>query len=293
VLYSPFVVQLTMEFNVADLHTQEEALHSSVEKVLKAVNTANTAKNAVNIEKFEELNHAALMKCNKDTMAKLIENLTKSLISNIVLCKSAAGTIDYVKSELIKVQREQLKSVQETVQTEIKTEMKTWSEIARKNCDNKAPTLKTVKKAVQSAVQDDARSRNFIVHGVPEDYSTCPADLADEVLDKILQHNNHSDIVAAYRIGVKKREDGRPRPIKVTMNSNESVKEALSRANHLKKSLCTTYHSWFVAPDRNREEQATHKKLVAQLKEKISAEPSKYHYIKDGKVLSVVNAYKR
>ena len=79
----------------------------------------------------------------------------------------------------------------------------------------------------------------------------------------------------------------------MTMNSNESVKEALSRANHLKKSLCTTYHSWFVAPDRNREEQATHKKLVAQLKEKISAEPSKYHYIKDGKVLSVVNAYKR
>ena len=29
----------TMEFNVADLHTQEEALHSSVEKVLKAVNS--------------------------------------------------------------------------------------------------------------------------------------------------------------------------------------------------------------------------------------------------------------
>ena len=103
-----------------------------------------------------------------------------------------------------------------------------------------------------------------------------------------MQQNNHSDIVAANRIGVKKREDGRPKPIKVTMNSNESVKVALSRANNLKKSLCTTYHSWFIVPDRNREEQATHQKL-----EKISAEPSKYHYIKDGKVLSVVNAYKR
>ena len=69
-------------------------MRSSVDQVLKGVNNANTAKNAVKIETIEELNHAALMKCNKDTMASLIENLTKSLISNIVLCKSAADTTD-------------------------------------------------------------------------------------------------------------------------------------------------------------------------------------------------------
>ena len=107
------------------------------------------------------------MKCNKDTLANLIENLSKSLISNIDLCKSAAGTIDNVKSELIKVQKEQLKSVQKTVQTEIKTEMESWSGIVNKNCN--ATTLKTMRKAVQPAVQEDARSRNFIIHGVSED----------------------------------------------------------------------------------------------------------------------------
>ena len=175
-----------MEFDRADLHKKEEILRSSVDQVLKAV---NSAKNAVKIENIKELNHAALMKCNKDTLANLIENLSKSLISNIDLCKSAAGTIDNVKSELIKVQKELLQSVQETVQTEIKTEMKTWSDIARKNCDNKAPTLKTVKKAVQSAVQEDARSRNFILYGVHEDYSKFPSDVADELLDEIWQHH--------------------------------------------------------------------------------------------------------
>ena len=273
----------TMDFNIADLHKKEEVLRSSVDQILKAVKIGN----------IKELNHAALMKCNKDTLANLVENLSKSLISNIDLCKSAAGTIDNVKSELIKVQKEQLQSVQETVQTEIKTEMKTWSDIARKNCANNAPTLKTMKKAVQSAVQEDTRSRNFIIHGVPEDYSKYPLDVAEEVLDVIWDYHNHPAIVAANHIGVKKRDDGRSRPIKVTLKSNESVKMALARAQNLKKSKVQCYHSWYIAPDRNREEQAIHHKLVAQLKEQISADPSKYHYIKDGKVLSVVSADKK
>ena len=55
--------------------------------------------------------------------------------------------------------------------TEIKTMMKTWTKIAKTNCNNKAQTLKTAKKAVQSTVQGDARSKNFIIHGIPDDYS--------------------------------------------------------------------------------------------------------------------------
>ena len=226
-------------------------------------------------------------------LADFVENLSKSLISNIDLCKSAAGIIDNVKSELIKVQKEQLKSVQKTVQTEIKTEMESWSGIVKKNCSNNAPTLKTMKKAVQSAVQEDARSRNFIIHGVSEDYSKFPSDVADELLDTIWQGHNHPDIVAANHIGVKKREDGRPRPIKVTLKSNESVKMALARAHNLKKSVTKDYHSWYIAPNRSREDQTAHHKLVAQIKESISADSSKYYYIKDGKVMSVESKDKR
>ena len=44
-----------------------------------------------------------------------------------------------------------------------------------------------------------------------------------------------------------------------------------------------------IAPDRDREERLEHKKLVlvAELKQMIAAEPTKYHYIRAGKVLSI------
>jgi hypothetical protein len=62
------------------------------------------------------------MKINKDTLANFVENISKLLIGNIDLCKSAAGTVDQSKSEqlasqnqLIHLQREQLSFVQKTV----------------------------------------------------------------------------------------------------------------------------------------------------------------------------------
>jgi len=218
-----------MEFNVADLHRKEKDLRSAMDEVLNAV---NSAKNASNTSSIEKLNHSGIMKLNKDTLANLVEKLSKLLPSNIELCKSAAGTLDSVKTELIEVQREQLNSVKNTVQTE----MQSWSDIVKKNCTSNAPSLKKMKKVVESAVQDDARSRNFIIHGVPEDHCDHQYDVADEVLDEIWLHHTHPEIVAANLIGVRKQENGRPRPIKVTLISKEAVKMALARAQNLKKS---------------------------------------------------------
>ena len=259
-------------------------MRSSVDEILNAVNNVKL-KNAASIQSVEKLTHAALMKLGKDALATFVENLAKSLTTNIDLCKSAAGTLDNFKTELIEVQKEQLQSVKNTV----KTEMQSWSDIVKKNCESSAPTLKKMKKVVVSAVQDDARSRNFIIHGVPEDYSEYPGDVSDEVLDELWQHKikTHPDVVAANFIGARKREDGRPRPIKVTFQSNESVKLVLAKAHNLKKSKVKTYHTWFISPDRNFEEQAAHQKLVAKLKDNIKADSTKFHYIKDGKVLSV------
>jgi hypothetical protein len=52
------------------------------------------------------------------------------------------------------LQKEQLTSVQKTVQTE----MKTLSNVVKKNCENNASSMKRMRKVVESAVQDDARS---------------------------------------------------------------------------------------------------------------------------------------
>ena len=269
-----------MDFKVTDLHTKERDLRSSVTEILNAV---NSAKNASNTSSIEELNHSGLMKLNKDILANFVEKLSKLLPSNIELCKSAAGTLDNVKTELVNVQKEQLKSVQNTVQTE----MKSWTDVVKKNIQSNAPSLKKMKKVVESAVKDDERNRNFIIHGVPEDYYKTGAAVADEVINEIWQSHDAPSIVAANPIGAKKLDNGRPRPIKVTLRCSESVRMVLERAYKLKKSQTTYYHTWYITPDRNREEQAAHKKLVAQLREKITADSTKYHYIKDGRVLSV------
>lgn len=269
-----------MDFTVTDLHKMEKNLRSSMDQILHATKA----------QSVEALNHSVLMKMNKDTLANFVENISKLLIGNIDLCKSAAGTVDQLKSEqltiqnqVIDLQREQLSSVQKTVQTE----MQTWSDVVRKNCENNTPSLKKMKKVVESAVQDDERSRNFIIHGVPENRYDAESELAEELINEIWQYNGSPDVIAANKIGAKKGDDGRPRPIKVTLAYRESVKMVLARAHKLKKSAATEYHTWFITPDRNREEQAAHNKLVAQLKEKITADSTRYHYIKDGKILSV------
>ena len=175
--------------------------------------------------------------------------------------------------------------MQNTVQTEIKS----WTDVVKKNIQSTAPSLKKMKKVVESTVKDDERSRNFIIHGVPEDYhnGVATVTVAQEVINEIWQYHDAPSIVAANPIGAKQLDNGRPRPIKVTLRCSESVRMVLERAYKLKKSQTTYHHTWYITPDRNREEQAAHKKLVAQLREKITADSTKYHYIKDGRVLSV------
>jgi hypothetical protein len=48
--------------------------------------------------------------------------------------------------------------------------MKTWNDVVKKNCKNNALSMKRMRKVVESAVQDVARSGNFIIHGVPEEH---------------------------------------------------------------------------------------------------------------------------
>jgi hypothetical protein len=72
-----------------------------------------------------------------------------------------------------------------------------------------APSFKKMKKVVESAVQDDKNSRNFIIHGVPEKHDT-ETELAEEVIYDILQSIGSPDVIAANKIGAKKVGDGTP-----------------------------------------------------------------------------------
>ena len=202
----------------------EKELTVKLNQVLKASKVLST----------DELTHPGLMKMNKDTLANYVEDLTKLMNRNIDLCKSAAGKIDELKSseiekqrKIVEIQEKQLDSVHKTV----KTEMQSWSDIVSKNCVNSAPSAKFVQKAVKTVVEEDTRSKNFIIYGAYDWVTEDLGPVVDGVFDKIGLWPP-PDILAASRIGVYKDDAALPRPIKVTLASSEAVKNALSKAKN-------------------------------------------------------------
>ena len=274
-----------MDFSVEHLNRFEKELSLAMNEILKMSKAQSVT----------ELNHSRLMAVNKDPLATAVENLSKLMTSNLELCKSAASTIDKLKSDQLNYQKDQIKQQQEQLdsfKTTVHTEMKTaWSDIVKKNCETSTstPSINSIKTAVKTVVEDDIRSKNFIIYGVPEDYSPDPHLVAEEVIELIWESSGcDPKVVAAHSIGTKTNSgSGKPRPIKVTLSCAESVKMVLARARNLKKSKCTAYHTWYITPDRSKEERAAHQKLVVKVKEMITAQPTKYHYIRDGKIFSV------
>ena len=91
--------------------------------------------------------------------------------------------LNYQKDQT-RQQQDQLDSFQKTVHTEMKI---TWSDIVKKNCETSisAPSINSIKIIVKTVVEDDIRSNNFIIYGVPENYSTDPFLVAEEAFDLI------------------------------------------------------------------------------------------------------------
>ena len=115
-----------MDFSVNILYNSEKEMKSVLQQVLKTTKTSSVT----------EINHAVLMKINKDVLSTFVQNLVDLVQNNIELCKSAANKVDQLKTEqltnqkeIIKIQHEQISSVQETV----KTEMKSWADVAKTN----------------------------------------------------------------------------------------------------------------------------------------------------------------
>lgn len=289
----------------------EKELNTIVKQILKSCKVQNV----------EEVNHALLAKpnlCNKDTLASFVDKLLKLSTCHLANCQAAAVKIDQLKSERIEIQqtvidlqKRQLQQVQETVEASVKdsvkTEITTWSEIVQKNVKSASSTqsVKSVQKAVRSAVEDNVRSNNFIIYGCKEEdetyvyegeeYDAAPENVTDTAKQLLNEINiaPRPQILAASRIGTLKVDSAnasKPRPIKVTLVSPETVKLVLGKSSKLKEKLSPHWKCVYLAPDRSKEERAAHSKLVTKLKQMISEDSSKYHYIRDGKIISVDKA---
>ena len=105
-----------MDFSVHRLHSFEE-------KMSKLFSTLTTE---AKVSSLSELNEAALMKLNKNSLVTSILSLVVHFEENVSICKSAAGKIDELKTEqiglqskLIGLQTGQMDSLKSTVKAEL------------------------------------------------------------------------------------------------------------------------------------------------------------------------------
>ena len=178
-------------------------------------------------------------------------------------------------------QQKEILSVQQTV----KTEMQSWSDIVKKNSESNSNTGKSVKNAVKSVVDEDKRSKIFIIYGEPDAVTEDIESKVHTIFDGIFLHPR-PQVLATSRIGTYKSLE-EARPIKVTLGSSEAVKNVLSRSRRLKLSRKEELNKIYLASDRNKEERAIHHKLVLEMKKLIVEQPNKHHCVRNCKVVSV------
>ena len=252
------------------LHTFEFELSVELKTVLNIANVTSTT----------ELNQNSLMKLYKNDLTEIVLRLVRAYEKNLNICKSAAVKIDQLKSDqivnqkkLMEIQDKQIDSVQQTV----KTELKSWADVAKQGITSKPITKHTVKEAVRSVNNEEKRSKCFLIYGVEEKDNEIPCEAAQNVYRKL--DFNPPKIVDSYRVG--RKTPGKSRPIKVELKHPTDVIVLLKRAGKLRS---TDMSSVYLSPDRNKQEQAAHSKLVAEMRTMIKEDPNKFYFIRNNKV---------
>ena len=192
-----------MDFTVNKLHELEEMMK----------NTFSTTLCETKVSKVLELNETVLMKLNKNQLVNIIISMVNLFDENVKTCKSAASKIDELKSEQIELQKkfidlqsEQAETVKSTVKSELNIGLKSWSDVVKKNTsqlqnDVMTSTKKSVKQVIKKVNEEERRSCNLMIYGLPEHDDENIGTAVDEVY-----HSMRVEIpktIDCYRVGKK------------------------------------------------------------------------------------------
>ena len=247
----------------------------------------------VKVSKLSELNEESLLKLQKKPLASMIISLVNVFEMNLSICKSAAERIDELKSEqielqknLIAIQNHQIESVKATVKSEMNNGLKSWSDVVKKNTSQVQSNLltttkKTVKQVMEKVNEEERKSANLMIYGLPEVENEEIAIAVDEMF---MSMNLSTPKVTfdCYRVG--KKQEGKTRPIRLECQNRGDVDFALVHSRRLKNSA--RHSRVYLGPDRSKEQRLEHSLLVKQMKELIKKDATKHYYIRNNRVLS-------
>ena len=201
----------------------------------------------------------------------------------------AQDTVIQLQKELLESKNQQLQMLQNTVKSSVaetvKAEFVTYSAAVQKNRPP-SPALapETLKSVVKKVAEEEDRSRSLMVFGLPEEGDE---QLRDKV-SAVFQEFGEKPRLEASRLGEKKENSTRVRPVRVTLYNTATAKQILAKTKALKKTA--RYSSVFITPDRSPEQREVHRQLVQELKRRTADKPTERHYISGGKVWSVEKA---
>jgi hypothetical protein len=269
-------------------------LLAEVDRWLKLTESGNGG--GLGMDNLKNINHwTSLSKTASHALPRMLTSCFKYMLSmREELVKLQAEPYDLVASqqqvialqaELLQCKNDQLQSLQATVRTSVedtvKAEFQTYSNVAaQKNVPQQAIPHEIVKNIVKSVVQEEDRSRSFMVFNLPEAEEDEDQDQLCSKVGEVLQELGEKPKIEASRLG--KPDKTKARPIKVSLSSSVAVNQILAKARSLRTSA--RHKAVFICHDRSPEERAQHRLLVEELKKRREDNPRTKFYIRGGVV---------
>ena len=215
---------------------------------------------------------------------KIISSLKSSVETLSATLITSQEKVISLQDQLIVNKNEQLAAFETGIKTSVvdsvKTELKSYSSVLQDSSQNL--TQLKLKQVVKSVVEEDDRSKNFMIFGLEENDGEDPESAVSVVLSEL----EEKPLTKSERVG-RRNKDGvrvRSRPLKVTVSSPLIVSRILSKAKQLRQS--ESLKNVYISRDHSKEEQNERRKLVSELKERKRLKPDINHYIKNGAVFS-------
>lgn len=225
------------------------------------------------------LEEAASVMCGQSEM---ISNMLKTISLAKMEALEDRATIIRLQAELLESKDKQLDSLKATVQNTVKETVsdgiKSYSAAVKNNTPAFSP--ESLKKVVKSAIEEEDRSKNVVIFGLPEE----DGEQLESRIGELFLQLDEKPRVAVSRVG-RISPGEQPRPVKVTLPSSIFVNQILTKSPRLKQMQ--RFKSVFVNPDRSPHERAARKKLVEELKKREAQQPNRTHFIKGGQVHSI------
>ena len=222
-----------------------------------------------------------LVDCTTD-----FRSATTSVKSQLI---ESQQTVIKLQSELLATKDEQLNSLKVTVKESLvedtmKAGFISYSSVVQNNhAQSRAINPEALKTVVQNVVQDEDRSKNVMIFGLPE----VPDEELNSAVRELFQAIGEKPRVEACRLG-RSKSDKTVRPIKATFASSTVVDHILSKTKKLKQ--VEKLRSVYVSPDRSLEQRIKQRELIKDLRSRSIADPDNRYFIKGGTICSVAKS---